>query len=353
MWMSLVSTWNVFLASLRETDSSDAFLKMIQTSVEVLQRNGYDFTVWHNVLSTFRKYALGGISSTTTMLHAENLFQQARILVGELSQRAQAYRRMQSEQKEEILSNFSFSMAPAMTLEGIGEAISKHFPVTWGCGAGMSCSIAMSALQAPFPRPHRKATVCCCNTMRNKFQIPRKKQHLAPGVWRRAEKPLTDHRYDAVVMPLITRKQPLRIYVGGDGAGRLGHLCPLEEPAFQRAFADHARAATRTGAKGSGTSAWVKRVNGPWNLPGRGMWPKKPQRKTQNSLSPSRTGVAAAEALARSSRQLSSLTTIEKLPQQILEQLKQVLPYDRSHFIHGGCQRCAAYPFTSWNAGGC
>lgn len=36
-----------------------------------------------------------------------------------------------------------------------------------------------------------------------------------------------------------------------------------------------------------------------------------------------------AEALARSSRQLSSLTTIKKLPQQILEQLQQVLPYDR------------------------
>jgi signal transduction histidine kinase len=36
----------------------------------------------------------------------------------------------------------------------------------------------------------------------------------------------------------------------------------------------------------------------------------------------------AVEALARSSRQLSSLATADKLPQQILEQLQQVLPYD-------------------------
>jgi signal transduction histidine kinase len=36
-----------------------------------------------------------------------------------------------------------------------------------------------------------------------------------------------------------------------------------------------------------------------------------------------------AEALARSARQLSSLTTVKKLPQQILEQLQQVLPHDR------------------------
>ncbi len=121
-------TWDVFLASLRESDKSEAFLKMVQSMVEVLQRHGYDSTTWHNVISTFRKYALGGITSNTTMLHAENLFQQARMLVGELSQRAQAFRRLQFEQQEEALGNFGFSMAPAMTLEDIGEAISLHFP---------------------------------------------------------------------------------------------------------------------------------------------------------------------------------------------------------------------------------
>ena len=91
-------TWDVFLASLNEADRSDAFLKMVQFMVEVLQRNGYDSTTWHNVISTFRKYALGGIKSHT-MLRAENLFQQARLLVGELSQRAQAYHRLQFEQR--------------------------------------------------------------------------------------------------------------------------------------------------------------------------------------------------------------------------------------------------------------
>ena len=108
-------TWDVFLASLRESDKSDAFMKTVQSMVETLQDDGYDSTTWHNVISTLRKYSLGGISSTTTMLRAENLFQQARLLVGELSQRAQAYRRLQFERQEEALNNFGFSMAPAMT----------------------------------------------------------------------------------------------------------------------------------------------------------------------------------------------------------------------------------------------
>ncbi len=62
------------------------------------------------------------------MLKAENLFQQARLLAGELSQRTQAYRRLVLEQQESILQGFSFSMAPAMTLDEIGSAISEHFP---------------------------------------------------------------------------------------------------------------------------------------------------------------------------------------------------------------------------------
>src|SRR5258706_13073845 len=62
------------------------------------------------------------------MLKAKNLFQQARLLGGKLSQRSQAYRRLVLEQQESVLQGFSFSMAPAMTLEDIGSAISEHFP---------------------------------------------------------------------------------------------------------------------------------------------------------------------------------------------------------------------------------
>ena len=142
-------TWDVFLATLRESHKSEAFLKMIQSMVEVLQQQGHDSTTWHNVISTFRKYALGGITSNTTMLHAENLFQQARMLVGELSQRAQAFRRLQFEQQEEVLSSFGFSMAPAITLEDIGDAISTHFPAL-----GLKRWYVMYYSDAQFSRLH-------------------------------------------------------------------------------------------------------------------------------------------------------------------------------------------------------
>jgi hypothetical protein len=80
----------------------------------------YQATKFLDVYVTVRNafdhhYALGGITSHTIMLGAENLFQQARLLTGELSQRWQAYQRLTLEQQENLLQGFSFSMAPAQS----------------------------------------------------------------------------------------------------------------------------------------------------------------------------------------------------------------------------------------------
>jgi len=174
-------TWDVFLASLGESNKNEAFLKMVQSTVEVLQRQGHDSTTWHNVISTFRTYALGGIAgNTTTMLHAENLFQQARMLVGELSQRAQAFHRLQFEQQEEVLSSFGFSMAPAITLEDIGEAISTHFPLLglkrWFV-MYYSDADSPDSISSPPPESYR----LLLQYDQNKFQIPEEKSAIATG----------------------------------------------------------------------------------------------------------------------------------------------------------------------------
>ena len=105
--------------------------------IELMQKNGLAPAVWHNVISMMRRYALGGITSHTSMLKAENLFQQARLLAGELSQRSQAYRRLVLEQQESVLQGFSFSMAPAMSLDEIGACHLLSISPLWASNAGM------------------------------------------------------------------------------------------------------------------------------------------------------------------------------------------------------------------------
>ena len=193
--------WDGFLLALNDRITPDEFLKTINAMVELMQQHELVVSVWHNVISMMRRYALGGITSHTSMLKAENLFQQARLLAGELSQRAQAYRRLVLEQQEHVLQGFSFSMAPAMTLDDIGNAISRHFP-DMGIGRWYvmfySDVTSPQSISAPAPESYR----LLFQYEDAKFEIPRKQAAIGTGQLVPRGKTPQDHRYTAVVMPL-------------------------------------------------------------------------------------------------------------------------------------------------------
>jgi signal transduction histidine kinase/DNA-binding LacI/PurR family transcriptional regulator len=317
-------TWDVFLASLQESDTSDAFLKMIQSSIEVMQRHGFDFSSWHNMLSTFRRYALGGITDLNTRLRAENLFQQARMLAGELSQRAQAYRRMQLEQREEILNGFGFSMAPAMTFDEIGSAISKHFPSLglprWYvmfysdlAGSGSSSSENYRLLM---------------QYEDGKFQIPTEKSAMGTGRLVPRGKTPEEHRYNAIVMPLSLASNRFGFMwteIGPKDWDVYVRVKNLLSSALLRTLLAEQREQAQKEVERLLTDARERAVE----LARAKDAAEKAASQNAKLFESEQVRRQGAEALARTSRQLSSLKTAEKLPQQIVDQLQQVLPYDR------------------------
>ncbi|MCZ2120689.1 MAG: substrate-binding domain-containing protein [Anaerolineales bacterium] len=320
--------WDVFLASLNESDKSDAFLKMVQAFVEVLQRHGHDFADWQNVISTFRKYALGGITSPTARLKAENLFQQARMLIGELSQRMQAYRRLQVEQQEELLSNFSFSMAPAMSFAGIGEAISKNFPALglehWYVMFYGDDLIAPGSLSASPPETYR----LLMQYDNGQFEMPHEKSAMATGRLVPRGKTPENHRYTAVVMPLSL------------ASNRFGfmwtELGPKDWDIYVRVknLISSALLRTMLAEQREQAQKEVERLlnesrEGAVELARAKDVAEKAASQNAQLLGLEQARRQGAEALAHASRQLSSLTTVEKIPQQIGAQLRQILPHDR------------------------
>jgi signal transduction histidine kinase/DNA-binding LacI/PurR family transcriptional regulator len=320
-------TWDVFLATLRESHKSEAFLKMIQSTVEVLQRHGYDSTTWNNVISTFRKYALGGISSNTSMLHAENLFQQARMLVGELSQRAQAFRRLQFEQQEEALGGFGFSMAPAITLDDIGEAISNHFPQLglkrWYV-MYYSDAETPDSISSPPPESYR----LLLQYDQNKFQVPEEKSAIATGRLVPRGKTPEDHRYTAVVMPLSlggNRFGFMWTEVGPTDWDVYVRLRNLLSSALLRTMLVQQREQAQTEVERLLNEARDRAVE----LARARDAAEKAAAQNAKLFEAEQARRRSAEVLARSSRQLSSLAAIQKLPQQILEHLQQIIPCDR------------------------
>jgi signal transduction histidine kinase/DNA-binding LacI/PurR family transcriptional regulator len=317
--------WDVFLASLRENDKSDAFLKMIQTSMETLQQNGHDFTDWHNFISTFRKYALGGITSNTAMLRAENLFQQARMLVGELSQRAQAYRRLLLERQEEALNNFSFSMAPVMRLEELSDAIKRQFP---NLGLERWHVMYQSDINAPGSVSLLESYRLLLRYDRGKFDISQGHPSLATGRLVPRGELAEDHRCDAVVMPLSL------------ASNRFGFMWaeigPRDWDVYVRVknLVSSALLRVMLARQREQAQKEVERLLG--EARERASELAKARDAAEKAAAQNAKLFAAeqerrrsAEALARSSRRLSSLSTVEKLPQHIFEQLRQVLPHDR------------------------
>ena len=294
------NAWDTFLSSLRETEKSDAFLKTVQGMVEILQRHGYDFYSWQNVMSTFRKYALGGISSTTTTLRAENLFQQARMLVGELSQRAQAYNRLQFVKQEELLNNFSFSMASAVSFDDIGDAIAKHFPILgidhWYVMYYGETDEAPGSISSPPPQSYR----LLMQYDDKHFTMPDDSSRLATGRLVPRGKTPEKRRYDAVVMPLSLASNRfgfMWVELGPDDWDIYVRVRNLLSSALLRTMLVNQR--------------------------------EQAKREVDQLYASEQERRRRAEALARSMRQLSSLKNVEQLPEQILDQLSQTLPYDR------------------------
>jgi signal transduction histidine kinase/DNA-binding LacI/PurR family transcriptional regulator len=320
-------TWDGFLLALAGKINSEEFLKTINAMTELMQKNNLPTNVWHSVISTMRRYALGGITDHTIMLMAENLFQQARLLAGELSQRTQAYRRLILEQQESILQGFSFSMAPAMTLDEIGKAISEHFPQM-----GIERWYVMYYSDVKTPQPISSPLPENYNLLfqyeASKFEIPSHRASKGTGQLIPRGKTPKDRRYTAVVMPLSLAKNRFgfmwvemgprdwEIYVRirnlVSSALLRTMLVQQREQAQQEVERLLAEARERA-AELAIAKEWAERTAG----------------ENAKLYSTELSRRAAAEALAKSSRQLSSLSTVEEVPQQIVNQLSQVVKNDR------------------------
>jgi signal transduction histidine kinase len=248
-------------------------------------------------------------------------------LVGELSQRAQAFRRLQFEQQEEVLSNFGFSMAPAMTLEDIGNAISDNFPALglkrWYVMFYSDVS-APGSISSPPPESYR----LLLQYDQNKFQIPQEKSAIATGRLVPRGKTPEDHRYTAIVMPLALASNRFGFMwteMGPTDWDVYVRLKNLLSSALLRTMLVQQREQAQKEVERLLSEARERAVE----LARARDVAEKAAAQNAKLFESEQARRHGAEALARSARQLSSLTTVKKLPQQILEQLQQVLPYDR------------------------
>ncbi len=320
-------TWDAFLLTLNEKTTSDEFLKTVNAMIELMQKQNLPPSVWHNVISMLRRYALGGITGHTVMLQAENLFQQARLLAGELAQRWQAYQRLALEQQENLLQGFSFSMAPAMSIDEIGKAISEHFPSMgidrWYVMFYSEVSSPQS-ISAPTPESYK----LLFQYENAKFEIPRKQISMGTGQLVPRGKTPEDHRYNAIVMPLTLAKNRfgfMWVEMGPNDWEIYVRIRNLVSSALLRTML----VSQREDAQKQVERLLAKAQEQTQELAIAKEFAESIAAENANLYSSEQARRRAAEALTKASRQLSSLSTEVEVPQQIVEQLTQMVPVAR------------------------
>jgi signal transduction histidine kinase/DNA-binding LacI/PurR family transcriptional regulator len=319
--------WDGFLLTLNSKASSDEFLKTINAMIELMQKQGLVPTVWHNVISMMRRYALGGIAGHSAMLQAENLFQQARLLAGELSQRSQAYRRLVLEQQEHLLHGFSFSMAPTMSMDEIGAAISEHFPAMgierWYV-MFYSDVTAPQSISAPPPESYK----LLFQYETSRFEIPQKRTPIGTGQLIPRGKTPQDHRYTAVVMPLSLARNRfgfMWVEMGPRDWEIYVRIRNLVSSALLRVMLVQQKEQAQTEVERLLGEARERAIE----LAIAKEFAERTAGENAKLYSSEQARRQAAEALTKSARQLSSLGTVAEVPQQIVRQLSQVITNDR------------------------
>jgi signal transduction histidine kinase/DNA-binding LacI/PurR family transcriptional regulator len=320
--------WDGFLLTLNSRTSSEDFLKTINAMIELMQKNGLVPAAWHNVISMMRRYALGGITSHTTMLQAENLFQQARLLAGELSQRSQAYRRLVLEQQESLLHGFSFSMAPAMSMDEIGAAISTHFPVMgierWYV-MFYSDVTAPQSISAPPPESYK----LLFQYEGSRFEIPQKRPSIGTGQLIPRGKTPENRRYSAVVMPLSLARNRfgfMWVEMGPRDWEIYVRIRNLVSSALLRVMLVQQKEQAQQEVERLLSEAHERTLE----LALSKEFAERTAAENAKLYSSEQTRRQAAEALTKSARQLSSLGSVTEVPQQILRQLSLLISNDCS-----------------------
>jgi len=123
------------VAALTTPEAGKASARFLSTLDEILRRllaAGGDIEVWPQVLSALRRQLLPYLSvdeaGTSSRCRAEDLWLQAQMMIGEVRQRAQAYRDLRAERRRRILNEIGIALATNYDLDDLADILARELP---------------------------------------------------------------------------------------------------------------------------------------------------------------------------------------------------------------------------------
>jgi signal transduction histidine kinase/DNA-binding LacI/PurR family transcriptional regulator/AraC-like DNA-binding protein/CheY-like chemotaxis protein len=123
-WVSQIL--DAFDAELRGT-SRGGFLATLERALEEVVSSGGDVPIWQDIVSVLRRGVLPALDHQGRH-QAEDLFGQARVLIGEITQRAEASRQLQAERQSEILREIGQALITMFDVDTLADVLAERLP---------------------------------------------------------------------------------------------------------------------------------------------------------------------------------------------------------------------------------
>ena len=115
-----------FVSELKGEPSS-SFLQELYEVLRQVRAAGSDVSAWQGALSALRQQ-VAPLLDDETLKRAENLWQQARVAIGETAKRVQAYQALQAGQQAQTLRDIGTALITTFDVQGLMDVLAQDLP---------------------------------------------------------------------------------------------------------------------------------------------------------------------------------------------------------------------------------
>jgi len=119
--------WDAFVAELRG-EAPGGFLSALDRILLRMMAMGDDVSAWQGAVSVIRTIVLPCLDASELLSRAEDLWQQARLMIGRMALRAQAAGRLQAERRTRILRTIGQSLVTTFNMDDLLDALVRSLP---------------------------------------------------------------------------------------------------------------------------------------------------------------------------------------------------------------------------------
>lgn len=124
----LEKLWQSFFSDINKSQKSRSFIILLENILNQSIIINSDLSVWQDIISSLRGIALPHIMKRSSLIRAENIFHQSRILINELSLRNLGHIHVENNHQQTMIQSVCQSLITSFNIKEIMDIAANEFP---------------------------------------------------------------------------------------------------------------------------------------------------------------------------------------------------------------------------------